>query len=425
MIATSSIDRRQFLKVISAASAGLAIGFYLPSANDQDQPSGQTLSSFVPNAWLLIDRNGDITITVSKSEMGQGIITGLSMILADELGADWSRVRFLRADADEKYGNMGTGGSTSTRTMWKPLRQAGAAAREMLITAACETWNVDRKTCRAEAGAIVHMPSGRKLMYGDLVDSAATLYVPDNPPLKDEKDFQIIGKKVHRLDTPEKVDGSALFGMDVRVPGMLYAVVARCPVFGGKVKSYDASKAKVVPGVQHIVEINEGVAVVADSTWNAIQGRKALQVVWDEGPNANLSSESIHSMLVERSAGNAPVGEEKGDIALLDKAAKKIDAVYEVPYLAHATMEPMNGTADVRTNRCEIWAPTQSAQWVRRSAAESLGLKEEDVTLHVTYLGGGFGRRSNPDFVMEAVAHLESSERPGESCMDSGRRYAA
>ncbi len=412
MIALSSIDRRQFLKVVSAAGAGLAIGFYLPSIKDQDQSSGQALGSFSPDAWLHINRNGDVTIIVSKSEMGQGIITGLSMILAEELDADWSRVRFLRADADDKYGSMGTGGSTSVRTMWKPLRQAGAAAREMLITAASERWNVDRESCRAEAGAIVHAASGRKLMYGELVDAAAKLKVPDNPPLKSEKDFYIIGEKIHRLDTPEKVDGSALFGMDVMVPGMLYAVVARCPVFGGKVKSFDASKAKTVPGVKHVVEISEGVAVVADSTWNAMQGRKALAVVWDEGPNANLSSESIHSMLVEHAAGNAAVGEEKGDVGILDKASKKVDAVYEVPYLAHATMEPMNATADVRNNRCEIWAPTQNAQGDRRSAAEELGLKTEDVTVHVTYLGGGFGRRSNSDFVMIAVHTSKAVSAP-------------
>ena len=412
MMTSSYVDRRDFLKVVTIAGAGLTIGFYLPSLRSQTLSLDQTPGAFTPDAWLRIDKNGEITVSASKSEMGQGIITGLAMILAEELGADWSRIRFVRADAEDKYGNMGTGGSTSVRTMWKPLREAGAAAREMLITAASEEWNVARESCRAEAGAIVHAPSGRKLMFGDLVDAAAKLKVPDNAPLKEAKDFQILGKRIHRLDTPEKVDGTAEFGMDVRVPGMLYAVVARCPVFGGKVKSFDASKAKAIPGVKHVVEIEEGIAVVADSTWNAIQGRKALSVVWDEGPAANLNSASIHEMLVKYAAGNGAVADEKGDIGVLEKAAKKVNAMYEVPFLAHATMEPMNGTADVRKDRCVIWAPTQIAQGVRRLAADALGLKLEDVTLHVTYLGGGFGRRSNADFAMEAVHTSKAVSAP-------------
>ena len=403
MIATPSIDRRQFLKVVSITGAGLAIGFTIPSlAGDERIPEG-TLQDFSPNAWLKIDRNGNVLVSVSKAEMGQGISTGLTMILAEELGADWKNVRFERADADEKYGNMSTGGSSTTRSMMKPLREAGAAAREMLITAAAAQWNVGRDACRAESGHIVHFPTGRKLSFGGLVDDAAKLPVPAKVSLKADKEFHIIGTKAHRLDTPEKVDGSGLFGLDVRVSGMLYAVVARCPVFGGKMKSFDAAKAKSAAGVRAVVEIPQGIAVVADNTWNALQARKMVQIAWDEGVNATLNSAGIHSMLEEYSEKEGAVVEEKGAIAFVDKSANRIDATYELPYLAHATMEPMNSTADVRNGKCEIWAPTQNPQWARRAAAEALGLKLEEVTVHVTYLGGGFGRRFDPDFVMESV----------------------
>lgn len=403
MIKTPSIDRRRFLKVVSVAGAGLAVGFYVTPKNFRGEVADETPGLFAPNVWLRIDKNGSITVTVSKSEMGQGIITGLPMILAEELEADWTKIRFERADADTKYGNMGTGGSQSTRSMWKPLREAGAAAREMLISAAAQTWNVARETCRAKGGMIVHVPSGRKLAYGELVEAASKLPVPENAPLKDVKDFHILGRKTQRLDTPEKVDGRANFGIDVKLPGMLYAVIARPPVFGGSVKSFSATKAKVVPGVRQVVGISQGVAVVADSTWNAIQGRKALDIVWDEGPNANLSSAKINSMLQEFSTRDGAVAEEQGDTSLIGRAAKKIEAVYELPFLAHATMEPMNCTADVRDNKCEIWAPTQSPDWAKRAAAETLGLNQDDVIVHITFLGGGFGRRFEPDFVVEAV----------------------
>ncbi len=403
MTTSLTIGRRQFIQVVSLAGAGLAIGFRIPEAENEDELFAESVGTFAPNAWLRIYRSGDIVVVISKSEMGQGISTGMPMILAEELEADWTKVRFERAAADDKFGNMSTGGSSTTRSMWKPLRQAGAAAREMLITAASQKWNVPRESCRAEHGSVVHSTSGRKLSYGELVDAAAKLKVPENAPLKDEKEFRILGKRNHRLDTPEKVDGSATFGMDVRVEGMLYAVVARSPVFGGKVKSFDATKAKGMPGVRHVVQIDEGIAVVANNTWNAIQGRRALQVTWDEGPSVGMSSAGIRSMFEEYSSKPGAVVEEKGDIGLLEKSGKKIDAVYELPYLAHATMEPMNSTADVKGDRCEIWAPTQNPQWAQRAAAEALGFKQDQVTVHTTFLGGGFGRRFDPDFVMESV----------------------
>ncbi|HTR82245.1 MAG TPA: xanthine dehydrogenase family protein molybdopterin-binding subunit [Bacteroidota bacterium] len=403
MIASPVIGRRRFLQVVSVAGAGLALGFYLPELKRHSDLFEDTAENFAPNAWLRIDPSGETLITVSKSEMGQGIITGMPMILAEELGADWTKVRIALADASDKYGSMSTGGSSTTRSMWKPLRHAGAAAREMLIAAAAHKWGVAPDSCRAEQGNVIHPPSKRKFGFGELVDDAAKLPVPADPPLKEEKDFQIVGKPTHRLDSAEKVDGSATFGIDVRVPGMVYAVVARCPVFGGKVKSFDGTNAKAVPGVSHVLQIEEGVAVVADNTWDAIQGRKALDIEWDEGPNAAMSSASIHAMLEEYAKKPGAVVENVGDIAALDTAPKKVDATYELPFLAHATMEPMNSTADVRSDRCEIWAPTQNPQLARRSAADALGLNLDSVTVHTTLLGGGFGRRFEPDFVMEAV----------------------
>lgn len=398
----SLIGRRQFLRVASVAGAGLTIGFYVGPLRLRRDGLEVGSDSFTPNAWLRIDKEGAITITISKSEMGQGVSTALPMILAEELEADWTRVRFELADFDKKYGNMGTGGSQSVRSMWKPLREAGAAARELLISAAAKRWNVPREECRAEMGVILHS-SGRKVTFGEVADDAAALPLPQNIPLKDPKEFRTLGKRTPRLDAPEKVDGSAKFGIDVRVPGMLYAVVARCPVFGGKVKSHNAAKAKASPGVRHVVEIPQGIAVVADSTWNAMQGRNALEVDWDEGTNAGLNSAAIHAMLEEFSDKEGAVAEENGDVGLMQKAAKRVDATYEVPFLAHATMEPMNATADVRNDKCEIWAPTQSPEWARGATAEALGGSPDDVTLHVTFLGGGFGRRFDPDFVVEAV----------------------
>ena len=408
----TNFKRRDFLKVVSIAGGGLLIGFYIPPRKSPDKLPDGTPETFTPNAWLRIGNDGIITVMVAKSEMGQGVTTALPMILAEELEADWTKVRFERADADERYGDMGTGGSTSVRNSWEPLRKAGAAAREMLLTASAETWKVDRSTCRAEQGSIVHVPSGRKLSYGELAPAASKLKIPEDIPLKKPKDFHLIGTRTHRLDTPEKVEGTATFGLDVKVPGMLYAVVARCPVFGGKVRSFNADKARQMPGVKHVVEIGTGVAVCADSTWNAMQGRKALEVLWDEGKSANLTSAEIHAMLETSSLKSGAVAEEQGDLNMLTRAATKVEAQYELPYLAHATMEPINCTADVKAGSCEIWIPTQSAQWARGAAAGTLGMKEDKITVHVTYLGGGFGRRSDPDAAVEAVTISKAVNAP-------------
>ncbi len=395
------VDRRDFLKVTGAAGAGLVLGFALPSglvrATEPEAP-------FQPNAWLSIDSKGRVTVWVAKSEMGQGVRTSLPMILADELDADWSFVSFHPAIADPKYGNMGTGGSTSVRRSWAPLRTAGATARAMLVAAAAATWGVAPSACGTEKGRVIHAKTGRSLSYGELAGKAAGMAVPASAELKDPDRFTLIGKPLHRLDTPEKVDGKAIFGLDVRVPGMLHAAVLRCPVLGGKVKSFDADKTRAVKGVKHVVQIDSGVSVVADSTWTAFKGREALSVVWDKGPNADLSSEAIHKMFEEKAKGRAAVARKDGrGLDALPEAAKKLEAVYEVPFLSHSPMEPMDCVARVEKGRCEIWAPTQNPQWAQGDIAKMLGISKKDVIVHTTLLGGGFGRRHLPDFVKEAV----------------------
>src|SRR5881398_2409538 len=421
---SSTLSRRDFV----ATSAGLVIAFHLPSrsprANIDDAP-------FSPNAWIHIGSDGIVTLTVDKSEMGQGSQTGLAMILAEELDADWSTVR-LGPVPENPAGwsrRMSTGGSTAIRTSWEPLRKAGAAAREMLLDAAATTWKVDRAACRAERGAVVHAPSKRRLTYGKLVATAAQLPVPKDPPLKDAKDFRLLGTRVPRLDTPAKVDGSAVFGIDVKVPGMLVASIERCPVFGGTLKSYDATKAKAVPGVRAVVALEPspwtgtggawaagcaaGIAVVADTYWQAVTGRRALEIQWDEGDAASLDSDGIRAQFVKLAEQPGVESRKDGDAAAsLAGAAKKVEAVYEVPFLHHATMEPMTCTAHVRADGCDVWVPTQNQTRAQEVAAELTGLPKEQVRVHTTFLGGGFGRRLEPDFVSEAVRVSKAAGAP-------------
>ncbi len=408
-----SLNRRDFIKVTSVAGAGLVIGFTLPAALKKIGAAAASDGRFTPNAWLRIDPDGSVTVTVAKSEMGQGVQTALPMIVAEELDADWSSIRIEQAIADARYGHMGTGGSTSVRTSWEPLRRAGALARQMLVTAAAQTWNVKTASCRTESGKVIHTPTNRVLRYGELVATAAELPVPTDVTLKDPKDFRIVGKRTLRLDVPGKVDGSAQFGIDVKVPGMLYASVARCPVFGGKVQSFNAAKALAVSGVRRVVQVPSGIAVIAESTWTAMSGRDALEITWDEGSAATLTSAKIHDMLATGIEKPGAVAEESGDVAgALKGAAKKIEATYEVPFLAHATMEPMNCVADVRSDRCEVWAPTQNPQAAQQEAASITGLDESKVNVHTTLMGGGFGRRLNADFVSEAVQVSEAAGAP-------------
>ena len=397
-------ERREFFKITSIAGAGFLLGFQLPWAGRVEAFAQDSHKAFAPNAWLRIDRDGTVTVTVAKSEMGQGVRTALPMILAEELDAEWSHVKVEQAIPDKKYGDMGTGGSASIRTSWDGLRAAGATARAMLVSAAAKRWSVPESSCRTEKSSVIHVPTGRTLGYGELSGEAANLSVPAKVPLKDPKDFRIVGKRMPGVDTPSKVDGSAKYGIDIRIPGMLYAAVAQCPVFGGSVKSFDEKQAASVPGVKRVVRISSGIAVVADSTWSAFQGRDALQISWDEGPNAHLSSEEIRKMFVGASGKPGAVAVNEGDFdSAFRNAAKRIDAVYELPFLAHATMEPMNCVADVKKDRCEIWAPTQDPQAFQKKACEITGLHEENVIVHTTLLGGGFGRRTETDAASQAV----------------------
>lgn len=425
MRSPSSIGRREFVET----TAGLVLAFSIGPAASAVHPG--RAAPFAPNAWLRIDTDGIVTLTVDRSEMGQGSQTGLAILLAEELDADWSKVR-LGPMPENPAGwsrRMRTGGSRAIRDSWAELRKAGATARQLLVTAAAETWGVERSTCRAEQGTVVHAATGRRLLYGQLVARAATLPVPSDAPLKDPKDFRLLGTRVRRLDTPSKVDGSAVFGIDVTVPGMLIASIERSPVLGGKVKRFDAAHAKSLPGVRHVVELTPsswmgpkggwaagcaaGVAVVADTYWQAVQGRRALQIEWDEGDTAALDSATIRAALLGLAEQPAVVAQSIGDAAAaLASAAKRVDAVYDVPFLHHATMEPMNCTAHVRADGADIWAPTQNQGDAQQIAAQVSGLARETVRIHTTFSGGGFGRRLEPDFVSEAVRISNAVGRP-------------
>ncbi len=403
------LSRRRFLAVSAGTGAGLWLGVHLPG---RAEAAPAAPARFEPNAWLSIEPGGAVTIWVAKSEMGQGVLTSMPMIVAEELEVDWPRVSIRQADAEERYGRMMTGGSSSVRTSWLPLRKAGAAAREMLVGAAAARWGVDRSPCRAESGAVLHPGTGRRLAYGDLAADAAKQPVPADPALKDPKQFRIVGKPTRRLDTPPKTTGKAVFGIDVRVPGQKFAVVARPPVHGGKVATFDAKKAQAVRGVSGVYAVPSGVAVVADSTWAAMQGRDALGATFSDGPNGALDSAGIARMLREEKAEPIRVRTE-GDVATaMAKASRRVEATYELPILAHATMEPMNCTADVRGDRAEIWAPTQAPQWAQGEAAKALGLPPARVVVHTTLLGGGFGRRALPDFAVEAALVSKAARVP-------------
>jgi isoquinoline 1-oxidoreductase beta subunit len=404
--------RREFLQTGATLGASLLIGFYLPPRGSP--PSAASSATFKPNAWLEVHPDGTVRIWTGRSEMGQGVKTAMPMIVAEELDVDWQSVRVIQADADPAYGNQMTVGSRSVQSGWEPLRKAGAAAREMLISAAALTWGAPRDACRAERGVVRHTASGRQVRYGQLTERAASLPVPENPPLKPQSEFRIVGTRVARVDSADKVTGKAQYGIDVRVPGMAFAAVARCPVFGGRVRRFDAAPALAIPGVLRVEQISRGVAVVAENTWAAFQGKQALRVEWDEGDTARWSSESIWRAFADAARRGGQSVRATGDVdTALAGAARTVDAVYEAPYLAHACMEPMNCTAHVTSGKAEIWAPTQNPQGIQREAARVLSLPVEAVTVHVTYLGGGFGRRGGPvDYANEAIELAAKVGRP-------------
>jgi len=434
MRAISNTSRREFLKSSAAGGAGLLLAFYLPGIARRADAAEQ---SFKANSYIFIDPQGDIRLVVTRSEMGQGVRTALAMILAEELDADWSRVKIEQGDCEPEYGDMTTGGSMSIRSTWDPLRKAGASARDMLLAAAAETWGVKKDECSASgAGVIEHKKSGRKASYGELAVRAAAVPVPKDVPLKEPKDYRIVGTPRARVDGQHIVIGEAHYGIDTKVPGMLYAVVARPPVFGGKVRKFDASRALAVPGVRKVFEVPAvempplfgeerkpdsghqhylwgGVAVVADSTWQAIAGRRALSVDWDNGPGAEESTEKQRAALAEllETPGKElkKIGEPDAVVA---SAAKTVAADYETPFLAHMTMEPVNSTASVRDGKCEVWAPTQNPNGMATALASVLNLPQSALTIHITLIGGGFGRRLCIDYGVEAALISRSAGAP-------------
>jgi isoquinoline 1-oxidoreductase subunit beta len=430
-----NLSRRDFMKKSSAAGAALILGIYLPDVSAAARIDGAADGSFAPNAFLSVAADGVVTIWVARSEMGQGVRTALPMIVAEELGADWSKTRISQADLDAKYGDQVTGGSLSVRSSWEPLRKAGATAREMLLQAAAKKWNVAQADCRAVNGTVIHPASGRRVGFGELVAAASVLPVPAEAPLKDPKDFRIVGRPLARTDVPVKVDGIAAFGIDVKIPGMLYAVIARPPAFGGSVESFDAAQAKAIPGVRQVVEIPRteilkpfenrpggaghqnffpgGIAVIAQSTWAAMAGKEALQVKWNPGLHAAESTASLREQFQKLAQTAGSVIRNDGDFqAAYSQAAKKLDAAYEVPFLAHADMEPQNCTAHVTPNGCEIWAPSQNPLNAATSIAHALGIPQESVKIHITLLGGGFGRRLNQDYALEAALVSKAAAAP-------------
>ncbi|OLB86375.1 MAG: twin-arginine translocation pathway signal protein [Acidobacteria bacterium] len=404
------IERREFLKFSLAAGGGLLIGFSLPGADMFATAQAQSTTVFMPNAFLRIGTDDRVTVIVNHSEMGQGVYTALPMLLAEELDADWNKIGFESAPVDPKYnhpvfGMQITGGSSSVWSAFEQYRKAGAAARGMLIAAAAQQWNVNPATLRTDSGAVFD-GTNRKLTYGQLAEAAAKLTPPAEVTLKDPKTFKLIGKPVKRLDTSEKINGKAVFGLDVKMPGMLTAVVARPPIFGATMKSFDDSRARTMPGVRKIAAVPSGVAVIADSFWQAKMAREALHVDWDDSAMRTFSTNQMMQQFREQAKSPGTNVRREGDPdAAFAQAAKKIEAVYEVPYLPHAMMEPLNCAVDLRADTCEIWTGTQFQTVDRANAAKIAGLPPERVQIHTTYLGGGFGRRANPqsDFVVEAV----------------------
>src|SRR5215469_412993 len=423
-----TITRRKFVKSGAVAGTGLLIGVRFSGNLLPAQESEKAKHKKVPNpfdAYIHVTPDGKISLIVAKSEMGQGIKTGLAMILAEEAEVDFNSVSVLQAETrPDIYEHMGTGGSGSTMENFTPLRRAGATVRDLMITAASQKWKVPKKQCEAKKGTVVHEGSGRKATYGELIEAAKKLPLPDpeKVELKDEADFELIGHATPRVDIPSKVNGSAGFGLDVRVPDMLFAVVARCPTFGGKAAKFDAAKAKAVPGVRDVFKIPAlgpdmftagGVVVVADSTWSAMKGREALNITWDHGKAAVEASPTLHEALRAAAAQRGKSIRNDGDVdKVFANGAKKTEAVYEMPFLAHATMEPMNITVHARAAEAEVWAPTQSPDWVQRTVAKLLSIEPEKVMVHTTLMGGAFGRRYMADYPAEAAQIAKVVDRP-------------
>lgn len=407
-----SSARRGFLKSTSALSGALVIGFQLPAANAQ-----KTASPSVANAWVKVDSKGGVTLVCHRSEMGQGVYTSMPMLVAEELGVPLSAVKIEMAPSAPVYinamlGGQITGGSTSVRDAWTKLREAGASARTVLVAAAADTWKVPAGECTAANGVVTHK-SGKKLAYGALVGKASGMKMPEKVALKDPKDWTIIGKNKARLDTPAKVYGKAQYGIDVKKPGMLIASLAQAPVIGGKAVKVNDARAKAVKGVVSVVQIGDGVAVLAKDFYTAKKGRDALEIEWDNGPNVSLDNLEIEAQLRTASVNTGAVMRKDGTgIADLDKAAKKVEAEYELPFLAHATLEPVNCTAEIINGECHITGPIQFQQCAQYGVAAAINMPPEKVFIHTTFLGGGYGRKLELDFQIQAAQLAKAVGKP-------------
>ena len=410
---TLRLSRRDFLKLVGTSGAGLVLAVYLEACTPETAtpeialitPTSATPTPHPPFIWqpniqLKVDNHGILTVIAFRSEMGQGIRTALAMLVADEMDIEWENVRIEQALADPKFGDQITGGSRSISTYYKSMRMAGATARQMLIDAASQLWGVEAAGCRTGAGQVVHPDGQQKIAYGNLVEIAANLDLPQKIELKEKAKLHIVGTDVGHWDTPDIITGKAMYGLDIRLPDMRYAVIARCPVLGGSFSNYDKAAAMAVSGVRDVVDLGDRIAVVAENSWAAIQGRRMLNVVWEGGKNAGLSSEGIRAKAMDGLPKPGSVGN------------NKLDAVYEIPYEAHATMEPMNCSAYVHGDDCEVWAPTQNPQEVQRNVSAATDIPEKNVTVHIPLIGGGFGRRLLADYAVEAAQVSQAIQAP-------------
>jgi isoquinoline 1-oxidoreductase beta subunit len=423
---TTQVNRRQFLHVSALAGGGVLLASSLEPFGGLDALAATPVADFVPNAYITMTPDGIVTIIAKNPEIGQGVKTMLPMLIADELDVEWSKVRVEQGDLDTtKYSGQSAGGSTATPNNWLPMRRVGAAGRAMLVAAAAQQWGVPASECTTEPGVVVHTRSNRRLAYAALLDRAATMTPPDvnTVTLKDPKDFRIIGKNTRNVDAQAIVTGKPIFGIDVTVPGMLYAVYEKCPVFGGKVVSANVDEVRALPGVRHVIVIEgqdnlqglmPGVAVVADKWWQAKTARERLRVTWDEGPTAQQSTEGFARQAAQL-ATRAPersIRKDGDPDAALAGAAKVVEANYAYPFIAHSPLEPQNTTAHFRDGKLELWSASQTPQGGRRMVAQTLGISEDDITIHLPRMGGGFGRRLYNDYMVEAAAIAQRIPEP-------------
>ena len=411
----NNISRREFIKVLSSAGTGLLVGFYIPSKNRLlGDAEYNSLNNFMPNGWVNITSDGRTIIYVSKSEMGQGVWTALPMIVADEMDLDWENVEIAQAETNpELYDSQGTGGSWAVRGLWKPLRVAASKAREMLVQAAMNKWKANRNDCYTENGFVIHKPSRKKLSYTDLAIDASKLKIPDKAPLKDSKDQHIIGESKIRKDSPGKVNGTAQFGIDKYLPGVVFCMVERIPYYGSSVESIDLKESRTISGFIAAFKIKRGVAIVGESTWAVMQARKKLKIKWRKGPGSDLSTEKINLLLKKQSKKKGVVDTKVGNPSMaLKNTNQLLTSEYSVSYNSHSPMEPMNVVVDLRSDSCTIWNGTQSPGSVMEIAAEFTGLSPEKIKVHVPFLGGGFGRRLFHDYIEDALEIAKETKKP-------------